>query len=99
LPYYTGEENKAVFDKIVKLEYKVRDESISEPIKNLLVSVLKKKAYERPIIGVLKSKLEDILKSMHNVEVKQLEKPRSILEDPKLHKAFSVQQRESSTPK
>lgn len=61
-PYYTGENNKEVFDKIIKMEYKVRDQAINESIKTLLVSVLKKKAYERPIIGVLKAKIEDILK-------------------------------------
>ena len=27
-PFYTGEENKAVFDKITKVDYRVRDESI-----------------------------------------------------------------------
>jgi hypothetical protein len=56
------------------------------------VSVLKKKAYERLIICILKSKLEKILKNMHNIEAKLFEKFKSILNDQKLHKAFSVQQ-------
>jgi serine/threonine protein kinase len=93
-PFYTGEENKAVFDKIAKVDYRVRDESISEPIKLLLLSVLRKKAYERPIIGVLRSKLEDIVKDMIKPEPKPQDKHKStIMEETKLHKAFSIVQR------
>jgi serine/threonine protein kinase len=63
-PYYTGENNKEVFNKILKEDYRVRDPTISDPIKTLLISILKKKPYERPIIAVLKTKIEDILVSM-----------------------------------
>lgn len=79
----------------------MRDETISEPIKQLLVSVLKKKAYERPIIGVLRTRLEEILNGMLRKDTpKMLDKPRSlVMDDGKIHKAFSVAQREMSAPK
>jgi serine/threonine protein kinase len=76
-PYYTGDNNKEVFDKIIKTEYKVRDQNISEPIKALLLNVLKKKAYERPIIGVLKSRIEDIIKEITRPELEAPERPRT----------------------
>lgn len=90
-PYYTGDNNKEVFDKIIKMEYKVRDQAISEPIKMLLLNVLKKKAYERPIIGVLKSRIEEILKEIAQAEATVLERPQTPKpEESKFQKANSV---------
>jgi len=53
-PFYSGENNKEVFNKILKLPYKIRDEKIRLSIQNLLLSLLKKKPYERPIIAVIR---------------------------------------------
>lgn len=52
-PFFVGDNNKEVFQKILKNPYKVRDESIRPSIQEFLVGVLKKKAYERPIIAVI----------------------------------------------
>lgn len=63
-PFYTGENNKEVFDKILKEPYRVRNESLRSSIKELLMSILKKKPYERPIIAVIRSKIEGILREI-----------------------------------
>ena len=43
--FYTGESHKEVFEKILKVEYEVRSNSLSKEIKELLIKILKKKAY------------------------------------------------------
>jgi hypothetical protein len=42
-----------VFDKVIKVEYTVRNTNLSKPIQDLLLKIIKKKAYERPIIAVI----------------------------------------------
>jgi hypothetical protein len=63
-PFYSGEDNKEVFSKILKMPFRVREESIRPSIKELLMSLLKKKPYERPIIAVIRSTVEGILEEM-----------------------------------
>ena len=63
-PYYSGEDNKEVFNKILKLPFKVRDESLRSSVKELMVSLLKKKPYERPIIAVIRATVEKILEEI-----------------------------------
>jgi predicted RNA-binding protein len=46
------------------MPFKVRNESIRPSIKELLISLLKKKPYERPIIAVIRSTVEGILEEM-----------------------------------
>lgn len=67
-PFYSGEDNKEVFNKILKTPFKVRDESIRPSIKDLLTSLLKKKPYERPIIAVIRSTIEKILEEISGTQ-------------------------------
>jgi hypothetical protein len=46
------------------MPFKVRDEGLRPSIKDLLVSLLKKKPYERPIIAVIRSTVERILEEI-----------------------------------
>ena len=46
------------------MPFKVRNESIRPSIKELLISLLKKKPYERPIIAVIRSTVEGILEEI-----------------------------------
>jgi hypothetical protein len=46
------------------MPFKIRDESIRPSIKELLLSLLKKKPYERPIIAVIRSTVEKILEEI-----------------------------------
>jgi hypothetical protein len=46
------------------MPYKVRDESIRSSIQNLLLSLLRKKPYERPIIAVIRKTIEKILEEI-----------------------------------
>jgi hypothetical protein len=43
------------------MPFKVRDEGLRTSVKELLVSLLKKKPYERPIIAIIRSTIEKIL--------------------------------------
>lgn len=43
------------------MPFKIRDENIRPSIKELLLSLLKKKPYERPIIAVIRSTVEKIM--------------------------------------
>ena len=43
------------------MPFKIRDENIRSSIKDLLLSLLKKKPYERPIIAIIRSTIEKIL--------------------------------------
>lgn len=53
-----------MFNKILKMPFKVRDESLRPSIKELMVSLLKKKPYERPIIAVIRTTVEKILEEI-----------------------------------
>lgn len=83
-PFYSGEDNKEVFNKILKMPFKIRDESIRGSIKELLLSLLKKKPYERPIIAVIRSTVEKILEEIEN---EQNQKNESQLERNKKSKS------------
>lgn len=63
-PFYSGEDNKEVFNKILKMPFKIRDEGIRVSIKELLITLLKKKPYERPIIAVIRSTIEKIMEQI-----------------------------------
>jgi hypothetical protein len=43
------------------MPFKIRDEHLKQSVKDLLISLLKKKPYERPIIAVIRSNIEKIL--------------------------------------
>ena len=73
-PFYTGDNNKEVFEKIVKVEYVVRDSSISKAVQELLTKIVRKKAYERPIIAAIINDIEQILR---NIEVQDVGTPDS----------------------
>lgn len=46
------------------MPFKIRDENIRPSIKELLLSLLKKKPYERPIIAVIRSTVEKIMEEI-----------------------------------
>lgn len=46
------------------MPFKIRDENIRPSIKELLLSLLKKKPYERPIIAVIRSTVEKIIEEI-----------------------------------
>jgi hypothetical protein len=46
------------------MPFKIRDENIRPAIKELLLSLLKKKPYERPIIAVIRSTVERIMEEI-----------------------------------
>ena len=43
------------------MPFKIRDENIRQSIRELLLSLLKKKPYERPIIAVIRATVEKIM--------------------------------------
>lgn len=60
-PFYSGEDNKEVFSKILKTPFKVRNQALRPSLKEFLLTLLKKKPYQRPIIAVIRSTIEKIL--------------------------------------
>jgi hypothetical protein len=46
------------------MAFKVRDERLRPSIKELLISLLKKKPYERPIIAIIRVNIEKIIKEI-----------------------------------
>lgn len=46
------------------MPFKIRDENIRQSIRELLLSLLKKKPYERPIIAVIRATVEKILQEI-----------------------------------